>query len=215
MGMIIAELAILYLRHHRLLDAAQLLTCYGWISFKQGYAFRLAHLATEVKRHFDWHINEENECGGLLLHYLLAPFLGKPLDARQRFADRQRINEHIIAGKVRLVPTVQIAVTHDLMLYAMNRLCFEEAQKFLEACSQRLTPLISSRRDLQASLLEKQAWLLSMMSEYAEEQEDAQQAKSSREQAIAIYRQCNALLSVNETLPTLENATLKRRLART
>jgi hypothetical protein len=215
MGIIVAELAVLYLRHHRLLDVAQLLTCYGWISFKQGYAFRLAHLSAEVKQCFDWHINEENECGGLLLHYLLAPFLGKPIDARQRFADHQRINEHIIAGKVRLLPTVQIAVTHDLMLYAMNRVCFEEAQKFLETCSQRLAPLISSRRDLQASLLEKQAWLFGMMSEYAEEQEDAQKAKRYREQSIAIYRQCNALLSVNETLLTLENATLKRRLART
>lgn len=215
MGLIITELAVLYLRHYRLLDAAQLLTCYGWISFQQGYASRLAHLAAEVKQHFDWHVNEEHECGGILLHYLLAPFLGKSIDARQRFADYQRINEHLIAGKVRLVPTVQIAVTHDLMLYAMNRLRFEEAQQFLEICLQRLTPLISARRDLQASLLEKQAWLFGMMSEDAQEREDAQEAKRYREQAIAIYQQCNALLSINETVPTLEKATLKRRLART
>ena len=215
MGMIITELAVLYLRHHRLLDAAQLLTCYGWISFKQGYAFRLAYLAADVKQRFDWHISEENECGGLLLHYLLAPFLGKSIDARQRFTDHQRINEYIIAGKVKLLPTVQIAVTHDLMLYAMNRVCFEEAQELLEACSQRLTPFISSQVDLQASLLEKQAWLFGMMSEYAEEQEGTQEAKRYREKAIAIYRQCNALLSANEMVPTLENATFKRRLART
>lgn len=215
LGAINAELAVLYLRHHRLLDAAQLLTCYGWISFKQGYAFRLAYLAADVKQRFDWHTTEENECGGLLLHYLLAPFLDKPIDARQRFADHQRINEYVIAGKVALLPTVQVAVTHDLMLSAMNRVCFEEAQELLGACSQRLAPFVSSQLDLQASLLEKQAWLFGMMSEYAEEQDDTQESKVYREQAIAVYRQCNTLLSANEMLPPLENATLKRRLART
>src|SRR5260370_14945120 len=48
LGEIITELAILYLRHHRLLDAPQLLTCYGLVSFKQGVAFRLDYLATDL-----------------------------------------------------------------------------------------------------------------------------------------------------------------------
>src|SRR5260370_2501247 len=46
-GEVITELAVLLLIHRRLLDAAQLLLRYGWLSFNLGYAPPLARLAQQ------------------------------------------------------------------------------------------------------------------------------------------------------------------------
>src|SRR2546425_1153452 len=60
-GAVVAELATLLLKHHRLLEAAQLLIRYGWLSFNLGYASRLARLATDEMHRFDWRSTAENE----------------------------------------------------------------------------------------------------------------------------------------------------------
>jgi tetratricopeptide (TPR) repeat protein len=213
-GAVITELAMLLLKHHQLLEAAQLLTCYGWLSFNLGQAPRLATIVSDIKQRFDWQATEDNECGGLLIHYLLAPYLGKPIDTEKRAIDYRRMYDAVVAGKVVLWPTVDIAVTSTLMLSAMNELRFEEAQGLLEACTQRLAPRLPSMQDQQVSVLEKRAWLCTRWCEYAEEQGEVQKARTLRDQAITLYRQCIALLSTDEKLSTLDNTTRKRRLAR-
>src|SRR5260221_8803925 len=92
-GGIVTELAVLLLKHHRLLDTAQLLIRYGWLAFNLGHAQRLARLAADVMDQCDWHMSEDNECGGLLLEYFLSPFLGKPLNVQQRVTDYYRIRD--------------------------------------------------------------------------------------------------------------------------
>jgi len=189
-GAVITELAVLLLTHHRLLEAAQLLTCYGWICFQQGHAPRLARLVSAIKERFDWQATEDNACGGLLLEYLLSPYLGKPINAERRARDHQRIYDALTAGKVVLWPTVEIAVVQDLMMSALNSLRFEEAQALLDACTRRLAPVLPAMLDQRVSLLEKQAWVYSRWCEYAEEQQERQKVKRD---ARAGYRALSAV----------------------
>jgi hypothetical protein len=214
MGAMIAELALLYLKQHRLLEAAQLLIRYGWISFHQGDAPRLARRATEVMESFDWHTTEENECGSLLLHHLLSPFLGKTIDYKKRAKDYQRIQDAVLAGKVILQPPIEVNVTHQLMLCAMSELCFEKALTTLEASRLWLEQFQVSHPDLEASLLEEHALLLARWSEHAKEQGETQKAALLREQTIELYRQCIRILSTAEERSPLNSSLLKRCLAR-
>jgi Tetratricopeptide repeat/Domain of unknown function (DUF1704) len=213
-GTVVAELTTLLLKHHRLLAAAQLLLRYGWLAFNQGHASRLARLATSVMESFDWHTTEENECGGLLLHDFLSPFLDEPIDARKKAADYRHIREMALEGKVKLQSPIEVAITYHLMVYAMNELHSEEAQALLEECCIRLQSPQKSNLDLQASLLEKRAWLLGRWSENAEERGERQRMRELQEQAIAINRQIIDLLRTNEERSPLEKSFLNKRLAR-
>ncbi|MBV9021317.1 MAG: hypothetical protein JOZ71_11435, partial [Ktedonobacteraceae bacterium] len=188
MGAIIAELTTLYLKQHRLLEAAQLLIRYGWISFNQGHAPRLARLATEVMENFDWSATEDHECGGLLLRNVLPQFIGTSINSKRLVKDYQHIRNAVVAEKVVLQPPTEVHITHQLMLYAMNEFSFREAQTVLEACCARLESLQAANADLQASLLEKRALLFSRWSEYAEEQGDTRVATEFREQAVVLWR---------------------------
>jgi tetratricopeptide (TPR) repeat protein len=213
-GALVTEYATLLLKHHRLLDAAQLLIRYGWLSFNLGHAPRLARLALAVLQEFDWQSTTDNECGGLLLQHYLAPFLGKTADAGKKVADYRQIYDAVLSGRVTLQPPTEVALTNHLMTQAINELRFEEAQALLEVCYNRLQSLQASNPDLQASLLEKQARLCGRWSEHVEEQGKEQFANELQEQAIAINRQIVALLSTAEGHSPLEHSFLNKRLAR-
>lgn len=213
-GGVVNELATLLLKHHRLLTASQLLIRYGWLAFNLGYAPRLAHLGANILGSIDWHTTEEQECGGLLLRHFLAPFLGSPTDDEQGAADYQRIRNAMLAEEIRLQPPIEVAVTSHLMMYAMNRLHFEDAQVLLEACCDRLQSSQKSSPDLQASLLEKRALLFRRWSEYAEEQGNMERAEALQEQVINLNRRIIALLSANGRFSPLERSFLNKRLAR-
>lgn len=197
-GATVAELATLLLKHHRLLEVAQLFLRYGWLAFNQGHASRLARLAMSVVECTDRVPTEEDECGGLLLQDFLSPFVGKTIDASRKLEDYQRVYDAVLAGKITLQSPIEVAITYHLMVCAMNELRFEEARSLLDVCCDRLRPLQESSVDLQASLLEKRAWLLGRWSEYLEEQGEAQRSRELQEQAISIYRQSIALLSASE-----------------
>jgi len=213
-GSLVTELTVLLLKHHRLLEAAQLLIRYGWLSFNLGDASRLAQLAEDVMQQFDWHGTADNECGGVLLHYFLSSFLGKTLDARQRAVDFQYILDAVLAERVVLQPTIEGHVTNHIMLYAMNELRFEEAQAILDAYCVRLESRESLNVNLHTYLLEKRAWFFGTWCEYAEEQGNTQAALELREHAIVLYRQCGVLLSTSEEKSPLKSSLLKKRLAR-
>jgi len=213
-GNLITEQVVLLLKHHRLLEAAQLLLPYSSFSFNPGHAPRLARLTEEIMQCFDWQITEENACGGLLLHYLFSPFLSKIIDAEKQVADYQRILDAVLAEKVILQPSTEAYIRAYIMSSAMDALRFEEAQAVLEASCARLESLQPSDLGLQAYLLELRAWLLGTWSDYAEEQEEKQMAQMLREQTIALYRQCITLHSPNGELSPLRNSLSKTRLAR-
>jgi Domain of unknown function (DUF1704)/AAA domain/Tetratricopeptide repeat len=213
-GGIVAELAALYLKLHRLLEAAQLLIRYGWLSFNQGYGPRLARLAQNRMQEFDWLRTEDNKCGGLLLYYFLSPYLNEAVDAKDRFANYHSLYETALAGRLTLHPVTEGHIVNDLMLCNMNELRFEEAQAILESSCDRLEPFRADDLELQTSLLEKRAWLFGRWCEYLQEQDDTQKAIQFRELAIDFYKQCVTLLSTNEEVFSVTSSLLKRRLAR-
>lgn len=47
-GAVITELAMLLLKHHRLLEAAELLIRYGWLGINQGYIPHLVQIVTRI-----------------------------------------------------------------------------------------------------------------------------------------------------------------------
>jgi tetratricopeptide (TPR) repeat protein/transcriptional regulator with XRE-family HTH domain len=213
MGAIITELAVLYLQHHRLLDAAELLIYYGWMSYNRGYGPRLARLSQKVMQQFNWRLSADGECGGLLLYSVLTPFLGKTVDAEKQAADFQRILALAAEGSVTLQPATEMHPIHLLMVSHMNHRRFEEAQAVLAAGAARLEPYQQSQVDVQASLLAHRAMLLAKWSNHLEEQGATERVLSMREEVIALYRQCCALLSTNCEASPLKSRLLKKRLS--
>lgn len=212
-GMVIAELAMLYLRQHRLLDAADLLTAYGWMCFHLGYGPRLGRLAEMVMQQFGWKNAAENECGGLLLYDVLTTFLGKTIGREQQAKDFQRFLALANEGGLVLQATTEIHLMRILMLYHMNHRRFEEARVVLEAGIVRLELLQQLPLEVRASLLAQRAWLLAKWSNLLEEQRAADNAFVMREDAITLYQQCYALLA-NATEPSsLKSCLLKKRLS--
>lgn len=74
-GHVITELAMLLLKHHRLLEAAELLIRYGWLSINQGSVPQIIQLVTNILKQPGWHSTKDNECGGLLLRVFLRRYL--------------------------------------------------------------------------------------------------------------------------------------------
>jgi tetratricopeptide (TPR) repeat protein len=201
-GAVIAELVTLYLNHHRLLDAAELLIQYGWMSFNQGYGPRLARLAQKIMQQFDWKHTVENECGGLLLYHILTPFLGKAIETEKRAADFQYILALASQSKITIQPTTEMDLIRLLMMYHMSYQRFEEAQHVLEAGTTRLTPYRRNDVDTQVFLLARRASLLAKWSDYLEEQDTLEKIPFMREEIIELYRQCCLLVSnARETSP--------------
>lgn len=209
-GYAVAELARLLLMHRRLLDVAQLLLYYGWLSFKLGAAPRIAHLAEQIMQQHDWQSSLESWCGGKLLYYYLIPYLGKQVEISQRTKDYFIIQDAVYTEKLALKPQVEIFLAHYLIMDAMDKLQFEEAQKLLEACERRLEPVQAIQIDVHAALLEKRGMVLSRWCEYAEEQKEKQRARLLREQAIAVYQQAASLFTTCPKQAPLKTIRLKR-----
>jgi tetratricopeptide (TPR) repeat protein len=219
-GLVITELVTLLLTHRYLLPAAQVLVRYGWLAFNMGHAVRIARLARAVleeweRGHAGTPRDLADECGGWLLHYLLGPYLGEKVNRAARAADYQRLLELSIARAVPVWAHTELFVVRHLLFFAMEQRRWSFAQALVDACEQRLAPLIQADPDLLSSLLEKQGYLFTNWCEYAEEQGDSQLAQELREQAIAIYRRSNALLREAEGRTTpLKSSILKKRLAK-
>src|SRR5205085_2276604 len=94
-GMIVTELAEIYLKHHRMLDAAEFIIRHAWLCFKLGHARRIARLALgsidDVRQETEAEIEVRQHCGARLLYYFLAPFLGHTIDTKERVKDYQLI----------------------------------------------------------------------------------------------------------------------------
>lgn len=213
MGMIVAGLTEIYLRHLRLLDAAQFVMRHGWLAFNLGYARRLAELAMRALEQ-EWEESEETRCGALLLRHFLGPYLGEKVDEGQRAADYRHIRSAFLTEALHLHPSIEVAVVYTLMTSEMDLFQFEEAQALYDGCSERLQAQARSDPDLQGSLMEKQAWLWARWSEYAEEQGDKEKALVLEEQAVIYYRKMVPLLTPPERCTSLEQIFLQKRLAR-
>src|SRR6266567_3407287 len=212
-GNVIAELVVLLIKHHRLLHAAQQLLPYHSLISNSGHLPQLARLMQEVMSEFDWRAVPETECGGLLLHDTLAPFLGKRIDDKERVTAYQDILKAASAQQVKLQPSIEAYVIGSIVEPATSQLCFEEVQALFEASSVRLASLQPTNETLKEYLHELHAWLFGRWSDFAEEQGEKQLAKTLREQAISFYKQCTTLLLKNESVTPLKTHLLKTRLS--
>ena len=218
-GSIVYELTKLLLEHHRLLDAAQYVIRYGWLAFNLGYARQLALNAARTIEQGEWPRTEDNICGRLLLHYFLAPFLGESLDDRQRVSDYHYIRDAVIAGTIKLWPLTEVYITRLLVAFVIggsepNEDHFEKAQELFHLCQERMSTLLAADPDLQASLHEVHALLLTRWSDFIEEWGDQVRATTYRMQAIRWYQESCALLAAQRQSTPLTASLLKKRLAR-
>lgn len=212
MGIIISELITLYLKQHRLLDAAQQLILHGWMSFNQGQAIRLAHIAQQVLQQDDWHATVELELAGFAILNILFPFLGKPFNPKS-YVSYERLRDAILIDEVNLPRVTENYVVHSLMLEAMNKFQFEEAaflqDKYIEHLE--LKGKTSLQRD--SLLLQQRAWLLGKWCDYVEGTGEIARARDLREQTIAIYRRGDQLLHSDEGMSPVGKKMHKRQLA--
>lgn len=210
-GSVVTELASLLLRHHRLLDAAQLLTRCGWMSFKLGYGPRLALLAREVMDHENWHQAVESECAGFVLIQIVFPFLGISLDTK-KYVNHQCIRDAFLQGTLILQAATEGYVVHLLLLDSINELRFTEAQALLDAYRLRLKAR-HVHPERYESWLQKQALLFGTWCEYLEEMGETKQARAMREQTIMLYQERAALFSAQQRKSPLKRSLSTRALA--
>lgn len=214
-GSIIAELTTLFLTHHNLLSAAQLLIRYGWLAFRQGHSTRLAQLAEQVLHAFDWHSSRELESGAILLQQYCASFLGKVVPKEESQVAYHTLLTWVLEGSLTLEPVTEIAIVEQLMRLALSESRFAEDQDLLEQCWARLSADAAEHLEVHSFLLEKRAWLFSTWSAWAEEQGKSEEGKQLREQAIAVYQHCVALLAhlEEQACTSLQHSELKKRYA--
>jgi len=110
-GLVFTELAYFYLRHHRLLAAAEFVLYHGWLSFHAGQILRLARLVQEVLKERPWSSPEtdiEAESGAFLLHYYLAPYLGEVIESEKRREDYERMYGWVTTGQLKVEPLMEV-----------------------------------------------------------------------------------------------------------
>jgi tetratricopeptide (TPR) repeat protein len=215
-GPVITELAVLLLRHRRLLEAAQLLIEYGWMSFTLGHGALLAQLAGEVMEHFDWKDDPLSECGGLLLHHTLGKYLGEKTESHAQAEAYQRVRQLAATHDISLELATEVHLLHHLMLDLTNERRFSEAQDLFEECYERMSPsLAHTHPGIYAALQSNLSYLLGTWGEHEEELGNAAESHKLRERAIAIYQECIQILRrKREAALPLERSTINYQLGR-
>jgi len=187
-GNVVTELAVLLLAHYRLPEATEVLIRQGWLSFQCGYGPRLALLAQAVLTKVEWHQSIEEECVGLVLVHILFPFLGKPFRT-QAYGDYPRLRDAFLAGELSLSATVERSITHLLLLDAIESVQFEQGQAIVDAYCRYLQARQIEYPEQQTGMIQEQALLLGVWSDYLLEQHETEQASTMREQTIVLYHQ--------------------------
>ncbi|MGH2494133.1 MAG: hypothetical protein ACRDIV_05455 [Ktedonobacteraceae bacterium] len=212
-GNVISELVMLLIKHRRLLDAAQQLLPYRSLISNSGYALRLAQFTQEVMSKFDWHTTPETECGGLILHYTLAPFLGKNISDRDRVRAYQSVLDAVSSGKVKIRTSIEAYLIGFIMELMIEESRFKENQLLMEVYYARLASLKPTHVETQYYLLEECAWFLGIWSDALEEDSDCSMAQTLRDRAISLYRQYVVFLSENKDLSPLRTNLYKGTLS--
>ena len=117
---VVAELIVLFLRRLHLLEAAEYLVRYSWLLARFGHATRIARMTYDITDNEPWRSAVEQECGGLLLRYFLAPELGKKISEVDRGQAFRRIYGALLEGRVALQVPTQLYVMDQLMSWHMD-----------------------------------------------------------------------------------------------
>ncbi len=205
-AMLISELAATHLKQQQLLAAAELLIEYGWLSFAFGHASRLARMADEIMRSFNWHRAAEDEVGGWLLQYdLLARFLDKDLGNAERKKAYLHLYNVMSAGDVVFKPRTIVHLVHHKLRYLTAAKQYTEAWSLIDEACHRYESLQATKPITYAELLDRQAYVLGRWGDHqdglSKREKDEASAEKLREEAfchwqeaIVVHRQCIELL---------------------
>jgi tetratricopeptide (TPR) repeat protein/thymidine kinase len=216
-GIVVTELALLLLKHRRLLEAAELLIESGWLTSGYGNGTRLARRAFEVMSDFDWHAEPETECGGILLRYYLGRFRGEKVPLRERAEEYQQILARAAAQRVPLKFATVAHLVQHIANHLITKVQFSQAHELLDSYLAR-TDLQqgTDQLDMLAPLLKTRAHALNAQGEWEKEQGNIDAATRLREEALQVDLQCVELLRRCEGIvPDIKQSTVRYHLART
>ncbi len=209
-AMLISELVAAHLKQQHLMEAAELLVEYGWFSFAFGHAPRLARIADEIMRSFNWHCSTEDEVGGLLIQYhLLARALDKDLGNAERKKAYLHLYEVMTTGSVRLKPHTIFHLVYHKLRYLINAKQHAEAWSLIDEVCKKYEDFQSTQPTTYTELLDRRAYVLGRWGDHqdalAKKETDEASARKLQEdafrlkqEAVTVHQQCVALLQQQE-----------------
>lgn len=207
---LVSELAVLYLKRHQLLQAAELLVEHGWLSFIFGHGPRLARLAEMAMRTMNWHTPAESEAGGLLLqHDLLARFLDNDLGNAARKQAYLSLFEVMMAGAAMFQPKTVVHLTHHKLRYLIGAKKHEEAWTVINAVCEKYHSVQTSDPITATELLDQRAYVRGRWGDYQDGlmKQDPEGGQKARLQSVCllhwqeaadIHQQCAEMLFQHE-----------------
>ncbi len=205
-AMLISELTVALIKEHHLLEAAELLIEYGWLSFAFGHAPRLARIADEVMRSSNWHHSIEEEVGGLLIQYdLLARALDKDLGNAERKKAYLHLYEVMVDEKVAFRPRTIVYLVHHKLRYMISAKQHAEAWALIDEACQRHEDLQHTKPITYAELLDRRAYVLGRWGDHQDAQSKKEPDKTTAkhlqeesfrhwQEAVVVHQQCIDML---------------------
>ncbi len=186
-AMVIAELAILHLKHHHLLEAAELVIGYGWLLFAACHARRIARIADMSIRSLQRH-SRENEAGNSLLRLRLKRFFKDWKDPQRKQAYLE-LYEMMSQGHVQFKPRTTLYIIHHRLHSLMGQKCYSEAYSLIKDECNRSEDLRRNDPATYVELLDHQAHVAGRWGDYLAEGEQ-EKAFQLRREAVNVHRQC-------------------------
>ncbi|GHP00817.1 hypothetical protein KSF_108640 [Reticulibacter mediterranei] len=212
---VVTELILFSLGRKRLLEAAEQLLPYSWLLARFGHATRIARVVYHFMESEPWRSTLGQECGGFLLRHHLAPYLGQKSSYQDLEYAYQHIYSALLSGEVSLCLSTELHVVHQLMRLHRDSLHFQEAEQLIDHTLERHPDMQRIHPTRFASLRGRQAALLGAWSDYASDEQQHEQARLLRDQAIALHRQCIGLWeTLEEQKPAAKRSGDRYRRAR-
>jgi hypothetical protein len=205
-AMVIAELAILHLKHRQLREAAELVIGYGWLSFQFGHASRITRFVQQIEEDYSLKdLAPEQDIALQLLHYRLAKHRGEKLTAKHRGQIYQQLYTKAEEEHVALSPAIEIYLMKSIVISLADTAQFETAQALVNSLLSRAKSLQGSDPATYESYLYYHAYLFAKWGEYQEDLAQDQQeveeinkglvrARERFEEAASLYKRCINLL---------------------
>lgn len=194
-GMVVTELALLLLKHRRLLDAAELLIVMGWLSSSHGDGYRLATFAFEVMNDGALHTDLATECGGILLRFYLERIRGEKTSRRERAEEFQRLLDFVTEQKVSFKLATTAHLLQHIIFQDIGESRFVQVHELLDTYLAQIDFQSNADViDMAVPLLNTKARALNAQSEQEEQQGHRNEANRLREEALHVAQQCIDLL---------------------
>ena len=224
---LVSELTIIYLKQHRLFEAASVLIEYGWLSLAFGHASRLARIADNILRSYNWRQSIEDEFGGqLLYYYLVVRFLEKSLDAPERKRAYLRLYDFMSSGNGPLHFPVLVHLAVHKLRYLTTDKQYQEAYSLIEGLCARYQNLQEAKPASYAELLDRRAFVLGRWGDFQDAQAKQERAQEviehllqeslcHRQEAILVHQHCLMILREQENFASpIEQSRIRFKRAR-